>query len=1091
MPLTGLPRRARVPALLGALAALACGWLAAQRFARISREGDPQPRPAAQQTPQPPAPPPEELVLTPGLERTKYLYPGASDTYRFHLAQSTYVEIALEQHGIDVVGRLTAPNGEVWLNVDSPSGTSGEELVIFEAPDPGEYNLTVASEEPVTKPGAYRLRVHTHRIATARDRARAAAEKIFDDAENARRRDTPQDLAHAARLATDALQRFRVLGEPVREALVMRGLGRAYQAEEFFGSARFYLDQARQALRRLGRPREAAGAAQELAGVAQSSGDAKGARVFYEEGLQLSRLASDRNLWATVSVELAYLLEKQGKVDEALRALGAAQQAFSENGNLGAAAAVELRLANILFMLDDPQSAAASFERSLKISQQVGDRAGVVLSLAGLGETMLAKGDSEGAQLRFARALDIAGQLDEEHKLRFLEQAAVARLWTSLGLFYQRTGQAALAAESWGRAIALHQVLGDRRSEGAIRRNLGVGALRQRDFAASEVQFNQALRLAREAGDHQTESDSLYGLARIDAHRGNILQAANRVQKALGILEQKRRSIESLHLRSSAFGTRQQAFGFYIDLLFQLYASTSEDSYLAKALEACERSKARSLLDSLQSRQTRLNRRETSALDQQAQNVRAELVSELHRLQGDTPYTIDQEGVGPTLSEIRRLLAELDRIDTQRQIEAYDDQPAQAVEPLSTRQLQASLESDSTALLEYCLADPRSFLFFVTPTKIRGLVLPSREILEPLARQLHEELSGSWDAVAASRSVGLARQLSSQLLGGLETELAGKRIAIVPDGDLNLIPFAALPLVQKSSELPRRWDAQTIEPYLGLEHELWEPPSGSAAFYLRERASSRPSAPRLLALIGDPVFERDDPRLHAVGKDARGGDTMQASVGDTVAARPDSAKRQSFARIEQSGEEIRSIARLASGHGLLRAEGLAANRQLLTRPRLSHYRILHFATHAFIDGEVPELSGLVLSQVDATGRPIYGVLRAYEIQAQDFPADLVVLSACNTARGKQVRGEGVESLGRSFLTAGASQVLVSLWKVEDGATKALMDRFYLGLLRESHSPSEALLLSQRAIASHPAWRSPYFWAGFVLLGQPTFKESRR
>jgi CHAT domain-containing protein len=150
---------------------------------------------------------------------------------------------------------------------------------------------------------------------------------------------------------------------------------------------------------------------------------------------------------------------------------------------------------------------------------------------------------------------------------------------------------------------------------------------------------------------------------------------------------------------------------------------------------------------------------------------------------------------------------------------------------------------------------------------------------------------------------------------------------------------------------------------------------------------------------------------------------------------------------------------------------------------LANYRIVHIATHGIINNERPELSGIVLSLFDEQGNPRNGFLRLRDIYNLKLPADLVVLSACSTALGKDVKGEGLIGLTRGFMHAGAAGVVASLWKVDDEATAELMKNFYIALFKKGLPPAAALRDAQLELAKYPRWQSPYYWAGFVIQGQ--------
>jgi CHAT domain-containing protein len=166
----------------------------------------------------------------------------------------------------------------------------------------------------------------------------------------------------------------------------------------------------------------------------------------------------------------------------------------------------------------------------------------------------------------------------------------------------------------------------------------------------------------------------------------------------------------------------------------------------------------------------------------------------------------------------------------------------------------------------------------------------------------------------------------------------------------------------------------------------------------------------------------------------------------------------------------------------LKATGFQANRAAAISEELGRYRIVHFATHGLLNGEHPELSGLVFSLVDEDGKPQDGFLRLHEIFNLRLPADVVTLSACQTALGREVRGEGLIGLTRGFMYAGAPRVVASLWQVDDLATAELMKRFYQGMLKEGLRPAAALRAAQLEMAKQKRWASPFFWSAFVIQG---------
>jgi CHAT domain-containing protein len=223
------------------------------------------------------------------------------------------------------------------------------------------------------------------------------------------------------------------------------------------------------------------------------------------------------------------------------------------------------------------------------------------------------------------------------------------------------------------------------------------------------------------------------------------------------------------------------------------------------------------------------------------------------------------------------------------------------------------------------------------------------------------------------------------------------------------------------------------------------------------------------------VLDSTDPRFGASGPEP----LAAAADPHGFAARSSAGE---LGRLLSTGYEGETIAALVHGQGSLLLRGFAANRDAVLDSDLADFRYIHFATHGLVDARYPGLSALVLSQFDEQGRPRDGFLRLNDIYNLKLGADLVVLSACDTALGREVRGEGLIGLTQGFMTAGARTVVASLWQVPDRATAELMKQFYAYMLDEGLAPAAALRKAQLASAAQRRWSDPYFWGGFVLVG---------
>jgi CHAT domain-containing protein len=271
------------------------------------------------------------------------------------------------------------------------------------------------------------------------------------------------------------------------------------------------------------------------------------------------------------------------------------------------------------------------------------------------------------------------------------------------------------------------------------------------------------------------------------------------------------------------------------------------------------------------------------------------------------------------------------------------------------------------------------------------------------------------------------------------------------------------------------------------DHEIVFAPSASVLLTQRRELGENAPGPTTVAVLADPVFDAADPRV----KGRRPGaakhgptDPRQTSPGPPTGLTRalSSLGRQGFSRLPFSRREANAIATLVPG-ALLKATDFDAARTLVVDGGLGDRRLVHFATHGLLDSEHPDLSGLVLSLVDEKGAPRDGFLRMHEIYNLRLPADLVVLSACQTALGREMRGEGLIGLTRGFMYAGARRVVASLWQVDDESTAELMKLFYRAMLKQGLRPADALRTAQLELSRDRRWAAPFYWAGFVLQGE--------
>jgi CHAT domain-containing protein len=324
------------------------------------------------------------------------------------------------------------------------------------------------------------------------------------------------------------------------------------------------------------------------------------------------------------------------------------------------------------------------------------------------------------------------------------------------------------------------------------------------------------------------------------------------------------------------------------------------------------------------------------------------------------------------------------------------------------------------------------------------------------------------------------------LLAPVAEQLGTRRLVIVADGALHYIPFAALPVpqeAQRQSSDPRAGPVPLI-----VRHEIVNLPSASTLSVLRRELKGRAPAPKLVAVLADPVFDINDVRLRRATKEVTG---RGESIGSEVSSKLQrSIKETGLAngewpppRLLGTRREALAILSLAPESKRRQALDFEASRETITGSDIGQYQIVHFATHGLLNSRHSELSGIVLSLVDRQGRARDGFLRLHEIYDLRLGADLVVLSACQTGLGKEIRGEGLVGLTRGFMYAGAPRLVTSLWQVDDKATSELMARFYRGMFVRKLTAASALRAAQIEMWRQKDWQSPYYWAAFALQGE--------
>jgi CHAT domain-containing protein/tetratricopeptide (TPR) repeat protein len=796
-------------------------------------------------------------------------------------------------------------------------------------------------------------------------------------------------------------------------------------------------------------------AANNIGAVYLSLGEKQKAIDSHREALDHFKASGDVSMVPFALNRLGEAYASLGEIHTALEFFQQALVQMRKNDEPQAEASVLNNLGRARATLGDYEQASENLAQSLAIRRKIGDRRGQALSLMNLGSSKTAQG---------------------QHQLALKEHLEALTLWREIG-------------DRYGEAYSLHY--------------LGLSHYSLGERQKAREYFERALTLRRAVSDREGEANTLYNLARLNRDENQLAQARNQIEAALALTETIRTSVFSQELRASYLATVRDYYEFYVELLMQLYEQAPSSGLAALALQASEQARARSLLETL---------------TESGGNIREGVPSELlaqertlqQRLNAKAEYQIRLQIANATAEQQQAVAKEIQALTVgyeavRSRIRAASPRYAALTQPqpLTAVEIQQLLD-ENTLLLEYALGEERSWLWVVSRSSIKSFTLPKRAEIEATARRCYNLLTARNQAppgeTAAQRRKRVneadaqftqaAAELSRMILAPAAAEFAQKRLLLVAQGALQYVPFAALPAPQKGQPLIVR-------------HELVSVPSASLLPLLRREGMNRRAAPKTIAVFADPVFTIGDERIRnspvrnvskAVVLDgaAPKQESIVAPFSDSLlrtleALQPEQEGANTAVRISRlSGTrwEAEKIGALVPASQKLIALDFQASRDLATSGTLSQYRILHFASHALINTIHPDLSGIVLSLVDREGRAQDGFLRANEIYNLQLAADLVVLSACQTGLGKDVKGEGLTGLMQSFMYAGAPRVVVSLWSLQDKATAELMARFYQRLLsKKKLAPAAALRAAQVEMWQMRRWPSPYFWAGFVLQGE--------
>lgn len=812
-----------------------------------------------------------------------------------------------------------------------------------------------------------------------------------------------------------------------------------------------------------------------LADTVHNLGDFRGARENYHRALETCRANGDLRCAAEAANNSGNDARQLGQFDESFLLLQEAAKDWQEL-SLPERAGQTLSNLGIWFLrAADFKQAISTYDRArtllrnreplayAKVLSNLGrcyeelgqqDKAQMYFRRAIHAETRIkgAENDLTLSRMNLGRSLMLEGKYFEAQPLMEMAVAEAAsrpnretRAYTlnNLGQLLWRLNHVEAAESQMKSALELHRGLGDKRGEAAALHYLGLIAHKRGNLDEARLLLAQALQLRRDYGLRDDAADSLYELAELELAAGNVTRAKSLAEDAIPLLEAMRSHVPGSTLRASFYARRRNL----LELLVTIAMRPDNKDATVDGLIAVELGRGRALLDLLAER--RLSAPKPLELAERQARIRMDIRLFSQR------RTAGPDEEAKLKRQIEALIAE--DLEVGAQIEASMDRQEPGARPLtSVNELQREVLSPQRAILEYQISEDVSHVWLVRDQQIKVFKLPPRAVIEQqvaAATSLFSRiLERRRDPAVQAAFEKATLRLSATLLGPFKTEDLPRCVILVLDGDLNRVPFAALRFSDRE--------------YMGLHHDLVQAPS--AAFLLQgNEPRPTPEFPKSVLALYDPIFAADDPRAPS-----------------ELRKRKDFTNEH-FARLPFN-EELKTIARFVPQSRYDFIGGAEANTQALQALPLEQYGVVHLSTHAIIDDDIPELSRLALSIVDRQGRPVSGFLFPYQLAELRIKGGLVVLSACDTALGKKVLGEGMTGFTSSLFSAGASQLVLTIAEVDAEASSFFLSGAYRHFLsRNGTSMEHALTLARQSFLKSDRWSDPYYWASYVLVGMPT------
>lgn len=851
------------------------------------------------------------------------------------------------------------------------------------------------------------------------------------------------DLENAVGFYQKSLDFWDKTDKPAEKAKIFISLGYCYGAQSEFDLSLKTLQEALAIYRQNNNLRGetlthiAIGATFTLMGEKQKSLESyrKAERMFPEELDLIEK--------ATLFNGLAYYFENYGEYNLSLDYRKKAYALFLRENHLYGQVSTLWSIGKISYLIGENTESLDYIMTGKALAEKLNDKFYQAIFNEELGNLYLLQADADKALQFFQKGVDL---MDKKIHQRF-----IARIFDKFGQIY----------------------------------------LRKKDFPRARRYLTDAAKLNLFVRDKFAEAENLYHLAALEQSEKNDEKALELIKNSIEITENLSSDVVNTKLRSTYFSNVFDRYELYINILMKLHRRSPDKNYAVRALQAAEKSRARSIIENLSLSEANFTKDADPETIKREKDIRVLLNVKADKLTDLLSQKAEKTETDKISGELDELKLELEEIKATLKQNSPIYSAIKNPEPFNVPEFQNLILDEDSIFLEFSFGKTESYLWLIGKNEAASFILPAREEIESKVEVLRELIGArvrkkdepleDYQARIARSDTEFpetAQQLSNLLFGQINDKLANKRLIIVPDGKLHYFPISALPLPHSN----------TNEPIL-LANEVIYAPSASTLVLITKNEKTAKTAVKNLLVFSDPVFTEEDSRFSE--KKTEIAENISENDGDNLRF---AETLNSLARLAESKAEGDSIAKIAGASNSDIFTGFAATRRQFLDVNVSDYKILHFATHGLINETRPELSGIIFSRFSEKREKLDEFIRLQDIYNLDLNADLVVLSACETAVGKEEKGEGLVSLNNAFLQVGAKTVLSSLWKVEDAATVELMKNFYEIMVNEKATSSKALQTAQKKMWESGRYKSPFYWAAFTMQGDfrrvPDISSSR-